>query len=142
MVLEKQNLRYSHRVCKHRTLPLQKVDKYGYIERIIFIMVDTTFFQRECMTLAHSMTVSCTIHQLKKSFLLCSFLFCVQEFKTCSSLFFCLCYVIECGLLCLCMNAHNIHCFRCYKHEFLKDFFLSTGQLQVCLISLSLVIDI
>lgn len=24
----------------------------------------------------------------------------------------------------------TVHCFRCYKHEFLKDFFLSTGHLQ------------
>jgi hypothetical protein len=36
----------------------------------------------------------------------------------------------------LCMTAHYVYCLRCYTHEFLKDFFLSTGQLQVCLNSL------
>lgn len=29
------------------------------------------------------------------------------------------------------LTSYYIFCFRCYKHEFLKDFFLSTGQLQV-----------
>ena len=33
-----------------------------------------------------------------------------------------------------CMDADLFFGCRCYQHEFLKDFFLSTGQLQVSLI--------